>query len=273
MARLHFLKSVTDTINTSIIFETEHSVIVFDGGHRTEAEYLREYLLGLGGHVDAWFLTHAHDDHVNAIFEILNNHDDITVDRACYNFSSDEWLESIAPGGEGITMARCVRKALNDKSIPIDTVQAGDTYTFDGLTVRVLRVPDERVDGRSVNNASTVFRVEVDGKSILILGDLDVEGGRQLLELVDPALLKADYCQMAHHGQNGVEREVYEVIRPSYCLWATPSWLWDNTGDGGYDTGPFQTLVTRGWISAMHCVKRHYLMTDGTQIIDLAAQS
>jgi hypothetical protein len=111
--------------------------------------------------------------------------------------------------------------------------------------------------------------VEAEGKSILILGDLGVEGGRQLLETVDHALIKADFCQMAHHGQNGVEKNVYEVVRPTYCLWPTPSWLWDNRGDGGYDTGIFNTVVTRGWISAMHCVKRHYVMTAGTQVIDL----
>ena len=86
MAKLHFLKSVHDTINTSIIFETENALIVFDGGHAGEAEYLHEYLVGLGGHVSAWFLTHAHNDHVNAIFEILNQHDDVTVDRVCYHF-------------------------------------------------------------------------------------------------------------------------------------------------------------------------------------------
>ena len=34
-------------------------------------------------------------------------------------------------------------------------------------------------------------------------------------------------------------------------------------------TAIFNTVVTRGWISAMHCVKRHYVMTAGTQVIDL----
>ena len=91
-----------------------------------------------------------------------------------------------------------------------------------------------------------VYRVEVDGKSILILGDLGATSGRLLLETVDHELIKADYCQMAHHGQNGVQRDVYEVIRPTYCLWPTPSWLWHNMGDGGYDTGIFNTVVTRG---------------------------
>lgn len=271
MSKLHFLKSVTDTINTSIIFETDTSVIVFDGGYVSEMEYLHEYLLGLGGHVTAWFLTHAHDDHVNAIFEMLNKYDDVTVDRVCYNFPSDEWLDKLDPNGEGVTMARSLRKALVNKNIPTDTVQAGDLYTFDGLTVRVLRIPDEAITSNHVNNSSVVYRVEADGKSVIILGDLGVEGGRQLLETVEPDLIKADYCQMSHHGQNGVEKEVYQVIRPSYCLWPTPSWLWENRGDGGYDTGIFNTVVTRGWISEMHCVKRHYLMTEGTQVLDLAA--
>ena len=37
----------------------------------------------------------------------------------------------------------------------------------------------------------------------------------------------------------------------------------------GFDTGIFGTVVTRGWISSLRCVKRHYLMIHGTQVIDL----
>ena len=91
----------------------------------------------------------------------------------------------------------------------------------------------------------------------------------QLLEDVDHAELKADFVQMAHHGQGCVNRDCYAAIMPTYCLWPTPSWLWDNMGPGGYDTGIFGTVVTRGWISSLRCVKRHYLMTKGTQVIDL----
>ena len=116
-----------------------------------------------------------------------------------------------------------------------------------------------------------MFRVEVDGKSILFLGDLEPDGGRELIETVDHALLKADYVQMAHHGQGGVEKEVYEIVKPTYGLWPTPSWLWDNMGPGGYDTGAFRTVIVRGWISSLRCVKKHYRMTEGTQVIDLAA--
>ena len=143
-------------------------------------------------------------------------------------------------------------------------------FSFDEgrMIVRVLQTFDESIPG--INNSSTVLRVEVDEKSILFLGDLAEEGGRQLMDTVDHSLIKADYCQMAHHGQGGVGREVYEVVRPNYCLWPTPSWLWDNMGPGGYDTGYYGTVITRGWISSLRCIKRHYLMIHGTQVIDLA---
>ena len=272
MAKLHFLKSVEDTINTSIIFENDTSLIVFDGGHACETAYLHEYLLGLGGHVSAWFLTHAHNDHVQAIYDMLDKFDDVKVDKVGYHFPSDEWLTAHDHSGEGLDMALNLRRCFSEHQIPVDTVEIGDFYDFDGMTVRVLRVPDESITCDPINNSTTVYRVETDGKSILILGDLGAQAGLQLLEITDPALIKADYVQMAHHGQNGVTREVYEAARPSYCLWATPTWLWDNRGPGGYDTGHFNTVVTRGWISAMHCVKRHYLMQEGPHVIELGGE-
>ena len=272
MVKLHFLKSVMDTINTSLIFQSETSTIVFDGGFPGEAAYLHEYLVSLGGHVNAWYLTHAHNDHVSAICEILTQYNDVTVDKVCYHFPHDEWLERLDQSGESVGLARLIRQTLAQKQIPADTVEAGDTYDFDGFTVKVLRSPDETITQDCINNSSVAYRVEVGQTSVLVLGDLGALAGQQLLDTVDHALIKADYCQMSHHGQNGVEQAFYQVVRPTYCLWPTPSWLWHNLGANGYDTGHFNTIVTRGWISAMHCVKRHYLMTEGTHVIELDCQ-
>jgi beta-lactamase superfamily II metal-dependent hydrolase len=274
MAKLHFLKSLTDTINTSLIFESGEDVIVMDGGYVTETPYVYEYLKSLGGHVHTWFITHFHDDHYGCLFTLLKEHPDIRVDRLCYAFPSDEFLKGSEAMQTELTTAawlEIIPETVAACGIPVVTPKAGDVYTFDdgNLTVRVLQVPEEHPTYRDINNSSVVYRVEADGKSVLVLGDLGEAGGRTLLSTVDPALIKADYCQMSHHGQNGVGREVYEAVRPTYCLWPTPSWLWDNMGEGGYDTNGFNTLVTRGWISEMHCVKRHYRMTEGTQVIDL----
>ena len=272
MAKLHFLKTLTDTINTSFILESGSDLIVVDGGYVTETPYVYEYLKQLGGHVTAWFITHFHDDHYGCLFTLLNEHPDIRVDKLYYTFPSDDFLTGSEVKQTALTTAtwiRIIRDTVEHCGIPVVTPRAGDAYEFDGgrAVVRVLRTFDESIPG--INNSTTVLRFETDGKSILFLGDLEPAGGRHLLDTVDPALIKADYCQMAHHGQGGVGPEVYAVVRPTYCLWPTPSWLWDNMGPGGYDTGPFQTLVTRGWISSLHCVKRHYRMTEGTHVIDL----
>ena len=74
---------------------------------------------------------------------------------------------------------------------------------------------------------------------------------------------------MAHHGQAGVDFDVYRAVMPTHCLWCTPTWLWDNMGEGGYDTGPFKTVVVRGWMSSLRSVKKHYLMMEGPHVIEL----
>lgn len=275
MVKLHMLKSVTDTINTSLIFQSDSSLVVFDGGFPSEADYLHEYLLSLGGHVDAWFFTHIHDDHVSACFTILKKYRDIRVDRACYHFPSDEWLDKHDPvqgNQRTVDITAIMRDTFAASGTEIVTVEKDEVYAFDGFSIRILRTPDEAITGNPINNSSCVFRVEADSEkksSLIILGDLGVEGGRQLLETNDPALIKADYCQMAHHGQSGVDRPVYEAIRPRFCLWCTPSWVWDNMGPGGYDTSGLRTVVVRGWMSDMRCVEKHYRMIDGDHVIEL----
>ncbi len=273
MAKLHFLKSTTDTINTSFILESGDTLLVVDGGYVTETPYVYEYLKSLGGHVTAWFLTHFHDDHYGCFFTMLSEHPDIKIDKVYCTFPADELItgsERKQTALSSETWLRIMRDSFDHFRLPVVEPCAGDVYEFDGgkVAVRVLQTYGEKFT--TINDSSTVLRFEADGKSILFLGDLGHEGGQRLIETLDHTLIKADYCQMAHHGQGGVSKEVYAVIRPDYCLWPTPSWLWDNMGNGGYDTGPFQTIITRGWISSLRCVKRHYLMTEGTHVIDLA---
>ena len=275
MAKLHFLKSVTDTINTSFILESGDARLMVDGGFPSETPYLYEYIKGLGGHINAWFITHFHDDHMGALWTLLREHPDITVDGIYWHLPSDEFIIGHAPKQDFWTseeMLTGLRGVMAERGIPEVVVETGDVYTFDGgnATVRILHTPDETLVRNPINDSSIVFRFEADGKRILFLGDLGPEGGDQLLSDVDHDELKADFVQMAHHGQGCVKKDCYEVIHPTYCLWPTPSWLWDNMGPSGYDTGIFGTVITRGWISSLRCVKKHYVMIHGTQVIDLA---
>ena len=97
MAKLYMLGSTTDTINTAFVLQSGESVMVLDGGFPHEAEHLHRVLRDLGGKVDAWFLTHAHDDHISALFTMLEQYNDTQVGKVCYNFPSDEFLSRMEP--------------------------------------------------------------------------------------------------------------------------------------------------------------------------------
>ena len=89
---------------------------------------------------------------------------------------------------------------------------------------------------------------------MLFLGDVEAAGDAVMIEKYGKAL-KSDVVQMAHHGQNGVDRPVYEAIAPRFAFWTTPDWLWTNTIDpANPGKGPWQTLTVRQWMEALGTV-------------------
>ena len=239
-------------------------VVVFDGGWDKDAAYLVDLVKKeCGGKVDAWFLTHAHFDHCGAIGEIAQNPElaaQIEVKNLYYNFPSQEWLDETEKGSVAETAT--VLKGVTSFKGPVHKPEPGQKFQFGSLAMECLNDFDLDIRANSINNSSITFRLDVDGKSILILGDLGFEGGDRLLKLQGEEKLRCDFCQMAHHGQNGVRRSFYEVVKPKYTLWPTPDWLWRNDSGKGDGSGPFKTCDTRIWCSEIG-VKEYYVSRDG----------
>jgi len=62
------LPSRTPSQNMSYVLRScRGRIIVIDGGNKGDAEYLRGFLAPLGNHVNAWFVSHPHPDHVDAL--------------------------------------------------------------------------------------------------------------------------------------------------------------------------------------------------------------
>ncbi len=270
MPRMHMLGSVTDTINTSFVIESARGLIVIDGGFKTEAENLYKHIRSLGKSVIAWFLTHPHSDHTDALRELLRCYsNEIKPQKLYFNFPPAEFIDKYAP--DSAENGVWLNKLLSDLAkfeIPTITVCKDDVFDFGDLKITVLREPCHEITEDFHNNSSIVLKLETNNTDVIFLGDLGVEGGRHLLRTVSADRLKSHYCQMAHHGQDAVEKDVYDVIKPECCLWCTPTWLWDNIGDGGYNTGIYQTVIVRGWMDELG-VKEHYVMKDGPFIIEL----
>ena len=266
--RMTMLANQSASQMMSFILESKGgSMIVVDGGTPDDAGHLADTLRAKGGHVRAWFITHPHSDHVGALTEILNNPDSgITIDNIYYSFTDLDWYHQNEE-----YRADMVEKAVQAlQTLPADKLHGdivkGQVITVDDVTVTVMNLP-YLYEHNSINNSSVAYKVLMDGKTILFLGDLGAEAGNQLLADCGAEALKADVVQMAHHGQYGVTKEVYEAIRPEICMWPTPGWLWDNDNGGGPGSGPWFTHETIQWVRELGVVS-NYCIKDGDQIVE-----
>lgn len=257
------LSSTTGAQNLSIVIKSPHGkLIVIDGGWEADATKLSELIQQQGGKVDAWLITHPHEDHVGALCAILNDTDrKIKIDKIYCSLATPDWYRQVSPTGAGIA-----DQLLNAfTKFPVGTVTnnigRGTEINIDDVNIRVLNNRGAYTYN-GINNSSLVYKIRVSGQSILILGDLAYDGGKDLIKTCTAAELKSDIVQMAHHGQQGVDQDAYALIAPTTCLWSTPAWLWNNDNGGGVGSGPWGTLTTRAWMDALG-VKDNRSLKDG----------
>ena len=227
---------------------------------------LLEHIKKLGGKVDAWFLTHPHMDHVQAFMEIVYN-TDIKIENIYVTLNDLNWYQKYA--GERLLEVEEFFKILQNEKIKekIKYVEQNENINIDNIKCEILGVCNPEITVNAVNNSSMVIKMNINKTSIVFLGDTGAESGKKLLE-TQKDKLKADIVQVAHHGQNGVEKEVYEAIQAKICLWPTPQWLWDNDSGNGYNTGIWKTIETRKWMDELG-VKEHYIEKNGDTTLTL----
>ena len=145
------------------------------------------------------------------------------------------------------------------------TPYAGDEFSCGGITVEVLCEPINYESYNNINPTGIILKVNFPKQSVLFLGDFDAEAEKEYKEHFSVEKLRCDVVQMAHHGQDGVSRSFYELIKPKYCLYTAPDWLWENNSGASPQTrgkGDLAIMETRLWMAQMS-VFRSFHMADG----------
>lgn len=212
------------------IYNEQKGLIVVDGGWTQDAADVREVINTLGGHVDAWILTHPHQDHIGAFNQLypelaeIEVDEVITVDMAspqeCLNVASWDSVD-----------------AYNDflaLDIPnLTYVYPGDELNICGLKFQILSAFDEKVSELSrdyLNDGSMMFKVTNVEESFLFCADVGIGMSDYLVEKWGDEL-KADYLQMGHHGYGGLSDSFYQKVSPKLSFFDAPDWLMhDETG-------------------------------------------
>jgi beta-lactamase superfamily II metal-dependent hydrolase len=249
-----------------VIRSTGGTVIVIDGGTTGDSPYLRGFLAALGNNVQAWFITHPHSDHVGALAEILRHPRGLTIGTIYASTPDSDWVAKYVPRDE-VAEVTDFQKALKAAGRSTTDMAVGQVLVIDGIRIEVLGIANPEFTQNALNNSSAVLRVSDKAKTVLFLGDLGFEAGEKLLRSAGRDKLRTDYVQMAHHGQNGVGENVYRAIKPSYCFWPTPRWLWNNDAGKGTGSGSWRTLEVRAWMAKLN-IKVHYISADGLHRIE-----
>jgi beta-lactamase superfamily II metal-dependent hydrolase len=247
-------------MNSYVLQTINGRVIVIDGGYEIDAAYLKGFLAALGNKVDIWFISHQHEDHINALTSILNNLNGLNIDKIYGSMLDDEWVKINEP--ESIKTITDFNEALVKAKKEVLELKLDQVITIDNVNIRILSIKNPEIVANGINNSSVVMRVWDSKKSILFTGDLGIEGSQKFMQGQHKDILKSDYVQMAHHGQNGVGKDFYESVGAMYCIWPTPLWLWNNDNGKGEGSGPWKTLEVRGWMNELN-VRKHYCLFDG----------
>ena len=159
--------------------------------------------------IDAVVLTHPHEDHVAGLALLLTRY---RIGRV------------FEPGmrGPGPGYAAWASFLNVPGAPPRARLVTGDRLAVDDLAFHVLwpdpgRVPDEPSDGgRAINDVSIVLLGEVDGRRILLTGDVEDD--------IDPILTArglppVDLLKVAHHGSRTASTIAFlGVVRPSVAV-------------------------------------------------------
>lgn len=263
--KIYQLTNITQSQMLCMIIQTDNGkVIAIDGGTVLQYEEVYRILKKVGLKVDMWFMTHPHDDHFGSIIEVLKAHDDIEV--------AGFWHSTVKEEGLIGTDANWY-EFVKETDIPVHELKMDEQFVVDNVTIDVLGIANPEIvnDIEFINNQSIVLKISDGDFSLLILGDLAVEGGKKLLANHREEI-KCDAVQMAHHGQKGVDRDVYEAIGATYAFWPTPIWLWENRWPTWTepDLKDLKTFVVRGWMLELDTISINAF--DNTIMFDTATK-
>jgi phosphoribosyl 1,2-cyclic phosphodiesterase len=221
-----------------IIKLKDNSLFIVDAGHERQSsnaalEGLLNFMYQVTGqaqgttiNIRAWFFSHAHGDHVYMTYPFLEKyHETLDVQSVLFNIPSYQTMRSGYDAGTFL-----MKQAFNTyypdcKYVKLHT---GQRFSLQGVQFDVLFTHEDGVSSAGVttisnfNETSTVLRMTMDGKKIMLLGDTDGLGESSLLSMYSAATLQSDCVQTTHHGYN--ERPaLYKAIAAPLALFCNSS--------------------------------------------------
>ena len=223
----------TGVQGTFYTISNNDTLIIIDGGWAGNADAVRKVIAKHNNIVDAWIISHPHQDHAGAFNVIYANPGDITIKNIYDNGFDYDFIEAAGEPYDDITVMETFHALTKDADNLIH-LKRGDVITLAGhLTLSVFNAWDESVlstvgDEKDYqNNASLLFKISGTQNSMLFCSDIKYDMNDYLLDTYRNDI-SCDYIQAGHHGNWSFSDEFYEAAGASYAFIDAPSSITDN---------------------------------------------
>ncbi len=213
---------------------SDNSLFIIDGGSSNQngdraCEELYSFLRSITGVpegqrmiINTWHISHPHSDHVTGFTRFLRKYRNaFDLKTILYNFDIE---------CDTFNFIQAVAKMFPD--VKYYKPHTGDRFTVSGIQFDVLYTAEDRYQPNSnnklflndssciaythENNISTVLQFQLDGKKVLLTGDLQ-KADATLMAMYDPSVLKSDVMQIPHHGIDN-HTELAKIVAPSVAF-------------------------------------------------------
>ena len=166
----------------STLINSNNHYMLIDAGNNEDGEKLVNYLKSLGvSKLDYVILTHAHEDHVGGMDNIIRSFDIGSFYMPDVAFPSTTFKETI--------------KELENKGLKYKVPSIGDTISLGESKVKFLYVNDNEED---INSNSIVSKLTYNNTSFLFTGDTTWE----VEDILKSEDIKSNVLKASHHGSN-----------------------------------------------------------------------
>ena len=295
----------------SLLFRlSDGSFVVVDGGHTTKSaifadnlikaikEQAKDYATGKDIRIAAWFITHAHGDHMGMFRVEAAKFNQFTVERVVANLMSESELQRSLNSSNGsnfgssdATNTEYVRQAAAVLGAEMVVCHTGQRYYIGDTVFEILYTVENFAPSitNALNTSSLFFRAVTTDKSgntstVMVMGDV-TGPAMAICNKIYGKDMRAQVVQVAHHGyqtwgNDAAMKSTYGYMSPEIVLWpmglnAYPTYkekaynkvLWDGTNKN------LQQVFVAGWSGSEYIVPLPYNGDPNSVIAKVTTQS